>query len=69
MVDQARGEKLGVAWLQRAAVFDATDTAFAATIVAADIAARAAVMSTAWQPALLRALRPTLLWHLSLTPM
>ena len=47
MVDQARGEKLGVAWLQRAAVSDATDTAFAATNVAAGIAARAAVMSTA----------------------
>ena len=62
MVDQARVEQLGVARPQRTAVFDATDTVFAATIVVADIAARAAVMSTAvndvhrglaWQPVLL----------------
>ena len=45
--DQVRVEQLGVAGPQRTAVFDATDTDFAATIVVADIAARAAVMSTA----------------------
>ena len=62
MVGQAWVEQLGVARPQRTAVFDATDTVFAATIVVADIAARAAVMSTAvndvhrglaWQPVLL----------------
>ena len=40
MVDQARVEQLGVARPQRTAVFDATDTVFAATItVAANVTA------------------------------
>ena len=69
-MDPERVTILGVARPQRAAVFDATDTA-------SGIMARAAVMPLprplsrllAWQPALLlRVLRPTP-WLLSLTPM